>query len=223
MQTNSEQAKQAKSKANSFESEADIESNVRERASLHPPILQLRSSGIRPAGLSQSQSSRTDSGDIKQPVPDYLTDYQQELSQSSAQTDQQIQRKSDQTMPAISSQSLFTIQMMGRAPDPEDQYPSYFGPLSRDTMDRIRDTSQSMSLARWAIVAGTIISLGTSTPLETLASRSHDVSGQAEGMQGLHAVERRLIRDQVHYLLIHSENDLNQEERRFWHNVIDNM
>ena len=122
--------------------------------------------------------------------------------------------------PSLSSKQFKQIRCMGRAADPVVQYPDYFGPESTDAMDQIAEATESINLVGDLTVVGTVIIIGTSSPAETLASGSHDVSPQAEALRGLPAIKRHLIEVIVVGLLTQHGNQLNQQERQFWDRVL---
>jgi hypothetical protein len=126
----------------------------------------------------------------------------------------------DATAPSITSTQFKQIRCMGRAPDPVVQYPDFFGPESTEAMDQIAEATESINLVGDLTVVGTVIIIGTSSPAETLASGSHDVSLQAEALRGLPAIKRHLIEIIVVGLITQHGNQLSQQERQFWNRVL---
>lgn len=126
----------------------------------------------------------------------------------------------DTATPSITSTQFKQIRCMGRAPDPVVQYPDFFGPESTEAMDQIAEATESINLVGDLTVVGTVIIIGTSSPAETLASGSHDVSLQAEALRGLPAIKRHLIEIIVVGLITQHGNQLSQQERQFWNRVL---
>lgn len=126
----------------------------------------------------------------------------------------------DTATPSITSTQFKQIRCMGRAPDPVVQYPDFFGPESTEAMDQIAEATESINLVGDLTVVGTVIIIGTSSPAETLASGSHDVSLQAEALRGLPAIKRHYIEIIVVGLITQHGNQLSQQERQFWNRVL---
>ena len=103
---------------------------------------------------------------------------------------------------------------------PAYEAPSYLGPHSRRAIDDINRIVESGSTLQQLIVVGTAVTIATSTPGETLASGSYDVTPQAEALRAVPVIVRSRIITIVQLLLVQHENDMNQQEREFWRNIL---
>lgn len=99
--------------------------------------------------------------------------------------------------------------------------PDYLGPESRRTIEDINSEIESWDLVGDLIVGGTALTLATSSPEETLASGGYDVEPQARALAAIPTIKRARIEQHITLLLISHENDMNPQERQFWHNALE--
>jgi hypothetical protein len=103
---------------------------------------------------------------------------------------------------------------------PAYEAPSYLGPHSRRAIDDINRIVESGTTLQQLIVIGTAVTLATSTPEETLATGGYDVAPQAEALRAVPVIVRSRIITIVQLLLVQHENEMNQQERQFWNNIL---
>ena len=63
--------------------------------------------------------------------------------------------------------------------------PAYLGAESQEALRDIERITSSGKALGYLIVLGTAVNLATSTPAETLATQSHDVTPQAQALTGI--------------------------------------
>jgi hypothetical protein len=68
-----------------------------------------------------------------------------------------------------------------------------------------------------------VVTTATSPPEETLASGSYDVSPQAQALLALPVITRARVLTEIELLLVTHENDMNEQERAFWHRMHDRV
>ena len=124
---------------------------------------------------------------------------------------------------SISKESLNVIRCMGRAADPIVEYPDYFGRYSIEAMDDINRITSSLSDLGPFIVISTIVTLGTSDPIETLATGSYDISPQAKALSVLPIIRNNRVRQVIELLIVMHGNDLNSQENVFWNRVLEKL
>ena len=116
------------------------------------------------------------------------------------------------------------------AADPD--YPEYFGPESRRTMDRIQRVIESTDAARLATIVGTGVTIGT-TPTDGSAAGAAiglclvtpdncpvDPSLSAEAAAGLDDIALNRVRTHIELLLLDRDR-LSPEEIDFWESMLD--
>lgn len=99
--------------------------------------------------------------------------------------------------------------------------PAFLGPHSRETFDRIKDIIESGDWLNKALVAGPLVTLFTSTPLEVAATGGYPLDVQAEAVAAVPVIVRAQIQREIVRLLTRHGNDLTHEERRYWERIYD--
>jgi len=90
--------------------------------------------------------------------------------------------------------------------------PSYFGPRSRATMDRLNEIAENgASLSNWITFGSVIVAFDD--PMSALHSAE-----AAEALRAVPTIVRARMRQEVEFLLLDDATDhfLNDRERRFW-------
>ena len=112
------------------------------------------------------------------------------------------------------------MQFFGCEITPAYNAPSYLGPHSRRAIEDINRILESGTTLQQLIVIGTAVTIVTSSPAENLATGAHDVTPQAEALKAVPVIVRSRIITIVQILLVQHENDMNQQEREFWNNIL---
>lgn len=99
--------------------------------------------------------------------------------------------------------------------------PAFLGPHSRETFDRIKDIIESGDWLNKALVAGPLVTLFTSTPLEVAATGGYPLDVQAEAVAAVPVIVRAQIQREIVRLLTRHGNDLTHEERTYWERIYD--
>lgn len=105
----------------------------------------------------------------------------------------------------------------------ETPIPAYLGAESREALRDIERITSSGKVLGYLIVLGTAVNLATSTPAETLATQGHDVTPQAQALTGIPVIVHARVLTVIELLLVSHENDMNEEERAFWHRMHDRV
>jgi len=114
-------------------------------------------------------------------------------------------------------------QFMFCEPENRIERPDYLGPDSIEALDDIEGMLDSAELLQYLIVFGTVATLATSTPEETLATRGYDVEAQARALGDVEKIVIARIIQRIELLLISHENDMNAEEKAFWRRLHDRL
>jgi hypothetical protein len=97
--------------------------------------------------------------------------------------------------------------------------PSYLGPHSRETLNRLNDRLGSLDLLGPVIALGTAGTVGFGRPSDP----SDTVEAAALALRGLPAIKRAVITEEVTLLLVRHENDMNERERQFWRRILEEL
>jgi hypothetical protein len=114
-------------------------------------------------------------------------------------------------------------QFMFCEPENRVERPAYLGPHSHATLDNIEGILESGELLQYMIVFGTAVTLGTSAPQDTLATRGYDIEPQARALGDVEQITIMKVRQQIEFLILSHGNDLNAEERQFWDRLYERL
>ena len=99
--------------------------------------------------------------------------------------------------------------------------PAFLGPHSRETFERIKEIIESGDVLNTLLVAGPLVTLFTSTPLEVAATGGYPLDAQAEAVAAVPTIIRAQIKKEIAMLLLQHGNELTQEEREYWEHIYD--
>jgi hypothetical protein len=94
--------------------------------------------------------------------------------------------------------------------------PNNFGAKSRDLAARLAETVQNYQFLGKTIVAGVVLILAASNPLESLATQGYDLEGVAQALSQLPAICRAQMRQLIQLELAKQPSAFPREEERFW-------
>lgn len=97
--------------------------------------------------------------------------------------------------------------------------PDYLGPHSRETLERLNNRLESLEMLGPLIAVGTAGAVGFGPPSDPTGT----VTSAAEALKGLPAIKRAIITQEVTLLLVEHENDMNDQEKAFWHRILNNV
>ncbi len=101
--------------------------------------------------------------------------------------------------------------------------PDYLGPESQEALKEINRIIENSDLLGKMIVFGTVVTVATNPPTETLATGGHDVTPQAQALAAIPSIRRNRIETVITLLLVEHENDMNAQERAFWQRILDGL
>jgi hypothetical protein len=100
------------------------------------------------------------------------------------------------------------------------EVPEYMGEHSRAAIEEINRIIGSTEALENIIPIGTVVTIATSSPAETLASGSYDVEPQARALAAIPTIRRARIQQVIYFLLLEHGNDLNEQEKQFWQRAL---
>lgn len=105
------------------------------------------------------------------------------------------------------------------------QAPPYLGPHSLEAMEEIDRVVENSELLGKMIVFGTVVVTGTAEPEERVATvgHGHEIEAAAEALRAVPAIRRNRVETIITLLLVQHENEMNEKERTFWHNMLTNL
>jgi hypothetical protein len=101
------------------------------------------------------------------------------------------------------------------------QPPSYLGPHSLETLREINRIIDNTDLLARVIVVGVAVNAGMASPEENIATQGpgQNIEAAAQALQGIPAIRRYRVHQEIGFLLLNHGNDLNGQERAFWQRV----
>jgi hypothetical protein len=105
------------------------------------------------------------------------------------------------------------------------QAPPYLGPHSLEAMEEIDRVVENTELLSKMIVFGTVVVTGAKGPEEHVATGGpgHEIEAAAEALRAVPAIRRNRVETIITLLLVEHENEMNAQERTFWHNMLTNL
>jgi hypothetical protein len=111
------------------------------------------------------------------------------------------------------------------------EIPPYLGPASTIALEQINQVIENVDLLGNFVVFGTAFNLATADVEERGASIATDVATDtpsevelaARALSGLPAIRRERITTIITLLLVEHENDMNAQERAFWHRILESI
>ncbi len=94
--------------------------------------------------------------------------------------------------------------------------PPFLGPHSRETFEIIRHRLETADILEDMLIAGPLIILLTSSPLETAAAGGYPLEQQVQAVQAVDVILRSRVQQDIDLLLVMHGNDLTEEERLYW-------
>lgn len=104
--------------------------------------------------------------------------------------------------------------------------PAYLGPESHAALDQIERISESGELLGTFIVLGTAVNMGMAGAEEnaaTLATGGPSLDPQAQALLAVPVITYNRVLTVIELLLVSHENEMNPEERAFWHRMHDRV
>jgi hypothetical protein len=99
--------------------------------------------------------------------------------------------------------------------------PKFLGPKSRETFEIIRHRLETADILEDMLIAGPLIILLTSSPLETAAAGGYPLQEQVDAVRAVDVIVRSRVQQDIDLLLVLNGNDLTEEERRYWERLRD--
>jgi Domain of unknown function (DUF4157) len=105
------------------------------------------------------------------------------------------------------------------------QAPPYLGPHSLEAMEEIDRVVENSELLSKMIVFGTVVATSTKGPEEHVATGGpgHEIEAAAEALRAVPVIRRNRVETIISLLLVEHENEMNEKERTFWHNMLTNL
>ena len=105
------------------------------------------------------------------------------------------------------------------------QIPDYMGAESREAIAEIERIIGSTNALSVIIVAGTVGLAAADDPLESAAKGGpgDEVNAAAQALRAVPTIRDARITQIIQFLLLSHENDMNRQERQFWHRALDNL
>jgi hypothetical protein len=123
--------------------------------------------------------------------------------------------------PGISS----GLQLQRCSASQRKQAPPYLGPHSLQAMEEIDRVVENSELLGKMVVFGTVVVSGTAGPEEQVATggHAHDIEAASEALRAIPAIRINRVETIISLLLVEHENEMNSQERTFWHNMLTNL
>jgi len=94
--------------------------------------------------------------------------------------------------------------------------PNFLGPRSMETFKIIQHRIESANLLEDVLIAGPLLVLLTSSPLETVAGGGYPLEQQVNAVRAVDVILRSRVQQDIELLLVMHGNELTEEERLYW-------
>jgi|RhiMetdeSRZDD1v2_1073273.scaffolds.fasta_scaffold28651_2 hypothetical protein len=117
------------------------------------------------------------------------------------------------------------LQLQRCSASQKKQAPPYLGPHSLEALEEIDRVVENTELLSKMIVFGTVVTTAAKGPEEHVATGGpgHEIEAAAEALRAVPTIRRARVETIISLLLVDHENEMNEQERTFWHNMLNNI